>query len=213
METAKINDPSQPFFASMIHSVADFDVEKNTAKGTAQLPAPQNVLPLPPPHKQKRGNHTGERLHPPVYRKVVELLAQGVSANQISRKLRVSRHTIRAVKAREAVPIAQRKKELAVSAARVAQMAIEQIEDEVAEGNIRGMQLVPTFGVMVDKVIALDEQSGSGIPIDIRVDPVEKARAEAFWRRCEQRREQWEREKAQSLPDSSESQSASTSAQ
>jgi DNA-directed RNA polymerase specialized sigma24 family protein len=59
-----------------------------------------------------KGRFTGERLlreRPRVYRKVVELLAEpGMSINQITKFCRVSEHTVRAVRDREAVSIAER---------------------------------------------------------------------------------------------------------
>ena len=63
-----------------------------------------------------RGRFTGERLlreRPRVYRKVVELLAEpGMSINQITKFCRVSEHTVRAVREREAISIAERKQRL-----------------------------------------------------------------------------------------------------
>jgi hypothetical protein len=38
---------------------------------------------------------------------------------------------------------------------RVASVSIDRIEDELAAGKIKGTQLVPVFGVSVDKLIAL----------------------------------------------------------
>src|SRR5437763_5195366 len=56
-------------------------------------------------------SHLRER--PRVYRKVVELLAEpGMSINQITKFCRVSEHTVRAVRDREAIPIAERKERL-----------------------------------------------------------------------------------------------------
>jgi len=105
-----------------------------------------------------QGNYTGERLageRPKVYRQIIELVAQGVSFNRIARQCAVSRHTIRAVREHEAVPIAQRKQEILGTAVRVASASIHRIEDELAAGKIKGTQLVPVFGVSVDKLVAL----------------------------------------------------------
>jgi transcriptional regulator with XRE-family HTH domain len=106
----------------------------------------------------RRGNYTGERLareRPRVYRQVMRLLSEGISARKICGACHVTRETVRAVERREAESISARKQELAATAARVAQAAIEQIEDDLAVGKIKGVQLVPVFGVAVDKLQAL----------------------------------------------------------
>ena len=69
--------------------------------------------PSEPEQSKPRGRFTGERLlreRPRVYRKVVELLADpGMSINQITKLCRVSEHTVRALRDREAISIAERK--------------------------------------------------------------------------------------------------------
>ena len=113
--------------------------------------------------KSRQGNYTGQRLardRPRIYREVMRLLSEGNSVRKICRACHVTRETVRAVERREALPISTRKQELAVIAARVAQTSIEQIEDQVAGGKIKGVGLVPVFGVCVDKL-----QSLSGDPL------------------------------------------------
>ena len=117
----------------------------------------------------KQGNYTGERLareRPHVYRGVMRLLSEGTSARRICRTCHVTRETVRAVERREAESISARKQELAASAARVAQASIEQLEDDVAAGKIKGAQLVPVFGVCVDKLQALSGDPALRIALD-----------------------------------------------
>ena len=117
----------------------------------------------------RRGNYTGERLareRPRIYREVMRLLSEGTSARKICRTCHVTRETARAVERREAESINARKQELAASAARVAQASIEQLEDDVAAGKIKGAQLVPVFGVCVDKLQALSGDAGLRIAVD-----------------------------------------------
>ena len=117
----------------------------------------------------RRGNYTGERLareRPHVYRGVMRLLSEGTSARKICRACHVTRETVRAVERREAESISARKQELAASAARVAQASIEQLEDDVAAGKIKGAQLVPVFGVCVDKLQALSGDPALRIALD-----------------------------------------------
>jgi hypothetical protein len=68
---------------------------------------------------------------------------------------RVSRNTVAAVKQAEAQTIEQRKQTILATAARVAELGFERIEEELAAGNIKGVQLVPVAGMSVDKVLAL----------------------------------------------------------
>jgi hypothetical protein len=117
------------------------------------------------------GNYTGERLareRPHVYRDVMRLLSEGISARKICRACHVTRETVRAVERREAESISALKQRLAASAARVAQASIEQIEDDVAAGKVRGVQLVPVFGVCVDKLQALLGETG-GVPVHLNL--------------------------------------------
>jgi hypothetical protein len=90
-----------------------------------------------------RGRFTGDRLlreRPRVYRKVVELLAEpGMSINQITKFCRVSEHTVRAVRDREAIPIAERKERLVSILGNVAELAAERME-ELAPTRLCAMQ-------------------------------------------------------------------------
>jgi len=100
----------------------------------------------------KQGNYTGERL--------------ARQRPRIYRACHVTRESVRAVERREAESISARKQELAASAARVAQASIEQLEDDVAAGKIKGAQLVPVFGVCVDKLQALSGDPALRIAVD-----------------------------------------------
>jgi hypothetical protein len=119
--------------------------------GQSRSPADQPTRP--------KGNYTGERLkmlRPETYRRVVELLAeprQHVSYREICRRCHVTDDTVKAVERREAVPIAARKQELMVQAARIAKRAADRVEDEIDDAPLP--QAVVTFGVMTDKVVAL----------------------------------------------------------
>jgi hypothetical protein len=100
---------------------------------------------------------TGERLlreRPRVYRKVVELLAEpGMSINQITKFCRVSEHTVRAVRDREAVSIAERKQRLMSIFGNVAEMAAERMEELAGTASLRDAGT--TAGIATDKLLAL----------------------------------------------------------
>jgi hypothetical protein len=100
---------------------------------------------------------TGERLlreRPRVYRKVVELLAEpGMSINQITKLCRVSEHTVRAVRDREAVSIAERKQRLMSIFGNVAEIAAERMEELAGTASLRDAGT--TAGIATDKLLAL----------------------------------------------------------
>jgi hypothetical protein len=110
-----------------------------------------------PEQSKPRGRFTGERLlreRPRVYRKVVELLAEpGMSINQITKLCRVSEHTVRAVRDREAVPIAERKQRLSSIYGNVAEIAAERMEELAGTASLRDAGI--TAGIATDKLLAL----------------------------------------------------------
>lgn len=106
-----------------------------------------------------KGKYTGERvklLRPETYRRVVRLLAEPrecVSYREICRQCHVTDDTVKAIEKCEAVPIAARKQELMVQAARIAKLAADRVEDQIGDAPLP--QSVVTFGVMTDKLLAL----------------------------------------------------------
>jgi hypothetical protein len=111
---------------------------------------------LIPVHGKLRGNYTGKRLkqlRPETYRRVVQLLAEPrehVSIREICRRCHVTDDTVKAIERREAVPIAARKQELMLQAARIAKLAADRVEDQIDTAPLP--QAVVTFGVMTDKL-------------------------------------------------------------
>jgi hypothetical protein len=118
-----------------------------------------------------RGRFTGERLlreRPTVYRQVVELLAEpGISINQITKYCRVSEHTVRAVRDREAVSIAERKQRLVSILSNVAEIAGERMEELAGKASLRDAGI--TAGIATDKLLALLGDSGGGVPVNIAI--------------------------------------------
>ena len=104
-----------------------------------------------------KGRFTGERLlreRPKVYRKVVELLAEpGMSINQITKFCRVSEHTVRAVRDREGVSIAERKQRLMSIFGNIAEIAAERMEELAGQASLRDAGT--TAGIATDKLLAL----------------------------------------------------------
>src|SRR6476620_3356428 len=87
---------------------------------------------LPNGHQARYTAETVLRTRPKTYRKIVHLLADpNWSAIQISKNCRVSEHTVRAIRAREAQDIAERKKSLAAMLANVAELGAGRMEETV----------------------------------------------------------------------------------
>jgi hypothetical protein len=110
-----------------------------------------------PEQSKPKGRFTGEGLlreRPRVYRRVVELLAEpGVSINQITKLCRVSEHTVRAVRDREAVSIAERKQRRTSIFSNVAEIAAGRMEELAGKASLRDAGI--TAGIATDKLLAL----------------------------------------------------------
>jgi hypothetical protein len=115
---------------------------------------PQNKQRLPNGHQARYTAETVLRTRPKTYRKIVHLLADpNWSALQISKVCRVSEHTVRAIRKREAQDIADRKKTLAVMLANVAELGAERMEQTIGKASLRDATIAT--GVSVDKVALL----------------------------------------------------------
>ena len=95
---------------------------------------PQLKQHLPNGHQARYIAETVLRTRPKTYRKIVHLLADpNWSALQISKTCRVSEHTVRAIRKREAQDIAERKKSLAAMLANVAELGAERMEETIGK--------------------------------------------------------------------------------
>ena len=102
------------------------------------LSHPQHKQHLPNGHQARYTAETVLRTRPKTYRKAVQLLADpNWSVLQISKSLRVSEHTVRAIRAREAQDIAERKKTLAAMLANVAELGAGRMEETVGKVGCR----------------------------------------------------------------------------
>jgi hypothetical protein len=117
--------------------------------------APQQDKRLLPKGDQRRYTaETVRRTRPKTYRKAVQLLADPTwSILQISKTLRVSEHTVRAIRQREAQSIAERKKTLAAMLANVAELGAERMEATIGKASLRDAAI--GTGIAVDKMLAL----------------------------------------------------------
>jgi hypothetical protein len=109
------------------------------------------------PAKSDQDRFTAERVlrtRPKTYRAIALLLADPDAAvMHIAKRHRVSEHTVRAIRAREAQAIAERKQRLASIFANVAEIAAERMEELACQANLRDAGT--TAGIATDKLIAL----------------------------------------------------------
>jgi hypothetical protein len=115
---------------------------------------------------------TGQRLkllRPETYRQAMELLAEPreqVPYDHICRLLRVSEHTLKAIEKAESRSIAERKERLLAKSWRLANKAIDRVEDQIDNANIT--QATVAFGVSTEKIMLLLGES-SGVPVNVNL--------------------------------------------
>ena len=116
------------------------------------------------------------RTRPKSYRAIVQLLADPhVSVNRIAKLHRVSTHTVRAIRYREAQTIAERKKTLATMLANVAELGAARMEETIGKASLHDTAIAT--GVATGKVIALTSQTQSVNIVNIPM-PTAEERAE-----------------------------------
>jgi hypothetical protein len=125
-----------------------------------------------------RPRYTGElllRTRPKVYRQIIRLLSEGVSANQICKLCHVTRETVRAVERRESTEISARKKSIIAMLASVAELGAGRMEETISKASLRDATI--GTGVAVDKLLALTGQTPA-LQLANIVMPSEEERAE-----------------------------------
>jgi hypothetical protein len=106
-----------------------------------------------------RPRYTGElllRTRPKIYRQIVRLVSEGVSANQICKLCHVTRETVRAVERREAAEISARKKSIIGILSNVAELGASRMEETIGKASLRDAAI--GTGIAVDKMLALTGQ-------------------------------------------------------
>ena len=116
------------------------------------------------------------RTRPKTYRAIVRLLAEpDARVDHIAKLHRVSTHTVRAIRARESIAIAERKKSLAAMLANVAELGAGRMEETIGKASLRDAAI--GTGIAVDKMLALTGQTPA-LQIANIVMPTEEERAE-----------------------------------
>jgi hypothetical protein len=108
------------------------------------------------------------RTRPKTYRAVVRLLAEpDARIEHIAQRHHVSTHTVRAIPARQAVSIAERKNRLVSIFGDVAEIAAERMEELAGKASLRDAGT--TAGVATDKLLLLLGETGGGVPVQINL--------------------------------------------
>jgi hypothetical protein len=126
-----------------------------------------------------QGRFTADRVlrtRPKTYQAIVHLLA-GADATvmHIAKRHRVSEHTVRAIRARESVEIAERKNQLVSILTDVATLGSERMAEKIGKASLRDAAI--GTGIAVDKMLALTGQMPA-LQIANIVMPSDEERAE-----------------------------------
>jgi transposase-like protein len=131
---------------------------------------PVHVNIVSPRNDQDR--FTAERVartRPKTYRAIVRLLAEpDARIEHIAQRHRVSTHTVRAIRERETVAIAERKQRLVSIFGNVAEIAGERMEELAGQATLRDAGI--TAGIATDKLLALLGEAGGGVPVNINLE-------------------------------------------
>ena len=113
-----------------------------------------------------RPRYTGElllRTRPKVYRQIVRLLSEGVSANQICKLCHVTRETVRAVERREPAEISAQKKTIIAILSNVAELGAGRMEEKIGKASLRDATI--GTGVAIDKLLAITGQTPPAVGV------------------------------------------------
>jgi hypothetical protein len=133
------------------------------------------------PTQDVRPRYTGElllRTRPKVYRQIVRLLSEGVSANQICKLCHVTRETVRAVEHREAAEISARKKNIIGTLCNVAELGAARMEEKIGKASLRDAAI--GTGIAVDKALALLGQTPPSVGVVVMPSETERAEMRAM---------------------------------
>ena len=116
-----------------------------------------------------------------IRQRIVNALANGDSKRAIARRLRVSNNTVTAIAEQEWQQVDARKQRIVAQCERNATLAADQLAERLETEKLSANQLVPVFGVSVDKMLALTGQ-GPCLQIAnvIMPTPEEKAQRKAI---------------------------------
>ena len=119
---------------------------------------PNNGQALSIAHCVMPKRHNGKHCPLAVRQRIVNALANGDSKRAIARGLRVSNNTVTAIAEQEWQQVDARKQRIVAQCERNATLAADQLAERLETEKLSANQLVPVFGVSVDKMLALTGQ-------------------------------------------------------
>jgi len=121
--------------------------------------------------KNDQDRFTAERVartRPKTSRAIVLLLADpDAKIEHIAQRHRVSTHTVRAIREREGVAIAEQKQRLVSIFGNVAEIAPQRMEELAGSATLRDAGT--TAGIATDKLLLLLGVTGGGVPVQINM--------------------------------------------
>jgi hypothetical protein len=143
---------------------------------------PNNGQALTAQNSEAAQGFTAERVlrtRPKTYRAIVQLLAEpDARVDHIAKLHRVSTHTVRAIREREAVAIAERKKSLAAMLANVAELGAGRMEEKIGKASLRDATI--GTGVAIDKLLAITGQTPPAVGVVVMPSETERAEMRAM---------------------------------
>ena len=118
-----------------------------------------------------------------VRQQIVNALANGDSKRAIARGLRVSNNTVTAIAEQEWQQVEARKQRIVAQCERNATLAADQLSERLETEKLSANQLVPVFGVSVDKMLALTGQTPAVAVQVVLPTPEERARRDEIHER------------------------------
>jgi hypothetical protein len=110
------------------------------------------------------GVHNGSTLSPLQVEQIVHAFAQGLTILEVAAATRHSHNVVRAIRDREWVEVDKRKRVLAAQAERGALLAGERLLQRIP--HLPDNSLLPTYGVFVDKAIALRSDNNPTLHVE-----------------------------------------------
>ena len=120
-----------------------------------------------------------------VRQQIVNALANSDSKRAIARGLRVSNNTVTAIAEQEWQQVAARKQRIVAQCERNATLAADQLSERLETEKLSANQLVPVFGVSVDKMLALTGQTPAVAVQVVLPTPEERAEMTAIDRKLD----------------------------
>ena len=111
-----------------------------------------------------KGNYTGERLSIAAEQRAINYLAEAMPVSRIARILRMSVHSVMAIRKRRSQDIAERRRRIVDSVGRVATEGLEQINQLLTTQKIPTRLLIQITSMATDKFIRLSRGVDPNVP-------------------------------------------------